>query len=139
MLIKWPQVVLLHSPNRKLRERCVHTISLASTRVPTMRIRTLRPFTIFWGSASRLYTHITGRHEFWRVRIGLELVVDGEQMRRHKDAQGPDLGEEAHFVDVGDQGVHDLAVELRVRASDVPASAQSPGICCGIPRAPCRA
>ena len=49
MLIKRPQVVLLHGPNRKLCERRIHTISLASTRVPTIRIRTLRPLTIFCG------------------------------------------------------------------------------------------
>jgi len=46
-LVVRPQVVLFHCTDSKLgvRETRIRTISLASTRVPTIRTRTLRPFT----------------------------------------------------------------------------------------------
>lgn len=55
------------------------TISLASTRVPTMRTRTRRPLTRFCCEGGR--TYVCGGREFRWIRIGLKLVVDRQEMR----------------------------------------------------------
>lgn len=64
-LVKGSQVVFFHGADRKLGVSVrIRTISFASTRVPTIRIRTLRPLTRFWVSASlyvrRLATQTRG-------------------------------------------------------------------------------
>lgn len=152
-LVKQTQIVLFHRANGKLQvsTRCFHgarTISLASIRVPTMRMRTLRPLTMLCVVSTgwtRAPTHVRRRSELGRVRVRLELVVDRQQVGRHEHAQRAHLAEKAHLVHVGDPRVHYLALELRrgQRASTtgvphIPASARSPGTCCGTRQDPCR-
>lgn len=120
-LVKQTQIVLFHRANGELQvsPRCFHgvrTISFASIRVPTMRMRTLRPLTMLCGvstGCARAPTHVRRRRELGRVRVRLELVVDWQQMGRNEHAERPHLAEEAHFVHVGDPRVHHLALELR--------------------------
>lgn len=87
------------------------TISLASTRVPTMRTRTCRPFTRFCCECR--HTYVCGGRKFRWIGIGVEFIVHREKVGRYENTERPDFGKESHLVDVGDFGVDHLAVELR--------------------------
>ena len=150
-LVKQTQIVLFHRANGKLQvsTRCFHgarTISLASIRVPTMRMRTLRPLTMLCVVSTgwtRAPTHVRRRSELGRVRVRLELVVDRQQVGRHEHAQRAHLAEEAHLVHVGDPRAITSPLNCGVvsehdRRSHIPASARSPGTCCETRQGPCR-